>query len=485
MSQAKRYTFRILALLILSLTPVKTVTHIQPSYTNNNTPLIACDCDFCVDIKAKRIAPECNSAKTRSEKNKKQYTVIVYMAADNDLRQFAARNLNQMAAIGSNEFIDIVVHLDIKVVGNKKITRRYHIEKNSIVHLNPDDAETQSMDSGDPKTLYSCCQHFITDFEADEYMLILWNHGTGALDPIKARHIINPSEFFVFNPITKKYDLDRSIGFFEHIEPSMRGICWDHSTGNFLSNSTLDTILDEIQKNILKGKKFAIIGFDACLMEMIEIASIIKKYAYIMVGSQEVELGTGWNYTSVFAPLEKRNLSPVEFANHIVQSYKEAYTSITNDFSCSAINLELVEELEEMMNVIALFLIECIKRQKDDSVVNTIRACRSRISCTHFDEPSYIDLANFLSNLHQNLNRFSLYNTTPQLLADFSTHLQKTLRIISNAVFANVVGKNLQRAQGISIYFPEKEKRIHPSYYTSPFAETNRWINFLATYIKA
>ncbi len=69
----------------------------------------------------------------------KDWTFIVYMAADNDLRGFAARNIKQMAAVGSSEFINIVVQLDIKISGNKKVTRRYYIEHNKILHVNGND----------------------------------------------------------------------------------------------------------------------------------------------------------------------------------------------------------------------------------------------------------------------------------------------------------------------------------------------------------
>ena len=62
----------------------------------------------------------------------KKWTFIVYMASDNDLRAFAASNIRQMAAVGSNENVNIVAHLDIRLNGNSKVTRRYYIEKNKL-----------------------------------------------------------------------------------------------------------------------------------------------------------------------------------------------------------------------------------------------------------------------------------------------------------------------------------------------------------------
>ena len=209
---------------------------------------------------------------------KKPWTIIVYIAADNDLRGFAARNLKQMSNVGSNSNCNIVAHLDIQLSGNKKITRRYYIEKDQIFHMNADEPGTQQMDSGDPKTLISCCQWAIQNYPADNYMLIFWNHGTGIIDPATGK-IINSVDLFTFNNATNKLDLDRSIGFLDIItilEQQQRGICWDDTTGHYLTNQKLDEALAYICKNYLNGGKFSIVAFDACLMSMLEVANIIK-----------------------------------------------------------------------------------------------------------------------------------------------------------------------------------------------------------------
>lgn len=436
-----------------------------------------CECAFCSDIQAHK-----NTKRTTMAP--KDWTVIVYMAADNDLRPFAARNLNQMAAVGSNDLFNLVIHLDIKVAGDKKITRRYYIEKNKIIHINVNDPLTQKMDSGDPQTLYSCCEWAIQNYPAKNYSLIFWNHGTGALDPIRGR-IIHPLEFFVFNPITNRYDLDRSVGFFDTIEPARRGICWDDSTGNYLNNSTLKRVMRDIKTNLLQGGNFAIVGFDACLMSMIEVASIIKESADIMIASQEVELGTGWNYTSVLAPFvtQKNRIYPVDLASHIVWTYKDTYASITNDYACSALDLNKISRLEYNISFVSNLLTVCLSYQKENSVLNAIRTSRSRLMCTHFDEPSYIDLHHFYTNLRNNLKYFSFKNNVDasMLVDELATALEEGCNMILQATLANVTGKNLSKAEGISIYFPEK--KMHPSYQVAPFAQTNDWVNFLTNYL--
>ena len=192
------------------------------------------------------------------------------------------------------------------------------------------------------------------------------------------------------------------------LQIDQRGICWDDTTGNYLTNRKLDMALTNICKKILNGKKFSIIGFDACLMSMLETASLIKNYAHIMVGSQEVELGTGWNYAKVLAPFAYQSLEKNAFAKHIVQMYYKTYSMLTNDFTLSAIDLNYILNLENNLDLVARLLLQCLENQKNKSVSQAIKASRNRLICTHFDEPSYIDLHHFYFNLQKNIKRFIL-----------------------------------------------------------------------------
>lgn len=425
---------------------------------------------------------------TRSHRQpKKKWTIIVYIAGDNDLRGFVARNIRQMAHIGSNDQVNIVAHLDVSFGGNNKVTRRYYIEKNQIIHVNQNDAESQCMDSGDPETLISCCKWAIESYPADYYALVFWNHGTGIIDPQRGR-IITPSALFNLNPQTRLLELDRSIGFMElmsclreceEASDDPRGICWDDTTGHYISNQKLTYALDEIQNSVLKGKKFSIIAFDACLMSMIEIAHMIKKYADIMVSSQEVELGTGWDYQLALQPLATSVPSPMQLAKHIVEAYRRAYNAITHDYTQSAIDLSVVQKLEDSVHAISALLLECLRQQRNNSVKNAIRASRNRTHLTHFDEPSYVDLDHLLDNLATQSDHFDVENRG--VVTQLKTEIHTARALIKKAVIANTAGKNLERATGLSIYFPERG--MDQSYPKCPFSSENKWNLFLTHYL--
>lgn len=417
---------------------------------------------------------------------KKEWTLIIYMAADNDLANFARKNLMQLAALGSNDRVNIVVQLDTTIQRKKKVTLRYFVEENKLTITNYNDPASQQMDSGSPHTLIDCCRWAIENFPAEHYMLDLWNHGIGIID-IERRRSINPSELFTFNPHTCMVELDRTIPFLDFLlssdQQEHRGVCFDDSTGNFLTNQDLSFALKTITHDFLDGNKLGVVSFDACLMAMLEVANVLQPYTNYMVASQEVELGTGYDYKKIIAPFSKYSLSEKEFAQHMVDAYGKTYARITNDFTQSAVELENLALLEANVSVVASLLITCLKEQKNDSVKKAIRTSRHKLLCTHFDEPSYIDLDHLYSNFLSNLSHFDLHDPerTKVITQMLREEIKQGRQLIKNTVVANEVGKNLRKAGGISIYFPER--RIHRSYRKTNFAQTNMWAQLLGYYI--
>ncbi|MBT4577986.1 hypothetical protein HOB95_02900, partial [bacterium] len=388
--------------------------------------------------------------------------------------------------------LNIIVQLDTNRYGRGKETQRYKIQHHSRELLfSPE----QAMDSGDPDTLVDFCDWSIKRFPAQHYAVIMWNHGTGAIDPMIAR-AINPSHLFTYNKQRDLIELDRSISFMDFVEssaapdknvvldakPQTRGICFDQSTGNYIDNKGLGYALATIQEKCLNNEKLDILSFDACLMSMAEIGSIASKHAKYMVASQEVELGTGFNYARVLLPLAQAETTPEELAKHMVYAYEQSYGKITNDYTLAALDLEHFGELEDNISSVAMLLIEAIDNQSSKSVRKMITYCKSPRHCTCFDEPTYIDLYDFYQNLEKRLHTIRLHDITLQktIVAELTKQLKAGKELILKIVTANVAGHNLRRARGISIYLPS---RLHPSYRKNEPAIEMNWLKMIMTYI--
>ncbi len=414
---------------------------------------------------------------------KKPWTFLVFIAGDNDLSPFVYKNITQMSRIGSNQFINIVVCLIGAQNKHQKLYRIAIIEKNNT-SVFFESTNQELLDSGDPESLIFFCKKAIKLFPADNYALILWDHGTGPLD-FQKNTLVRTKNIFMPGKETEKRKAP-IIGSLLRIlvkKNSKKGVCFDDTTGNSLSEKKLIYALDIIVKNFLGGEKFSLIGCDACFMGMIEIASIFKSYADLMIGSEQSEPGAGWNYEKVLAPFLFSSISKEAFGSHIVNSYKKTY-SFYNDHTLSCINLSLIQDLEACIKSICQLLQKALEIQINQSVYRTISLSKNRQYCTYFDEPTFIDLYHFYENLLKNLNAFSFQNKHQETILKqaLTEALKQALLLIEQAVIKSTSGEKYPNAKGLAVYFPEY--RVHELYKKNIFSLTTDWSDFLINYIQ-
>ncbi len=99
------------------------------------------------------------------------------------------------------------------------------------------------------------------------------------------------------------------------------GITLDNKKGDLSNNDnlTIYEMRDVLQK---ESVHFDIIGFDACLMANLEVASAIKDFGTYMVASEETEPEHGWDYTDFIQKLANNiNKPALDKAKLLVDSY--------------------------------------------------------------------------------------------------------------------------------------------------------------------
>ena len=230
-------------------------------------------------------------AKRRTAKSASpaDWTVMVYMAGNN-LEDFGIQDFLEMAKVGSNHRVNVVVQFDRTLGGDASFgdwtdTRRGLIRAgdkpnafwgNSIGEVN----------MGNANTLKNFVDWGTNSYKAKHYALVMWGHGDG---------------------LTVSYD----------------DITDDGISGNELSSVLSST-----------GNKVELVGADACLMATTEFAYQISNNAAVFVGSQELEPGTGWNYTNTLRTLEANpTQTPAQFGSTIATSYQQTYAASDETFS--------------------------------------------------------------------------------------------------------------------------------------------------------
>ncbi len=406
----------------------------------------------------------------------KQVLWMEYIACDNDLYRWAILNLQDMAKVGSNQHLNIVAQVDC--LGAHGKTKRLHVLPNKIMEV----AHGQKLDFGAVDTLVDFVEWAIKAYPSDEYVLTFWNHGSGFYDPtLNHGHKINSADaLFYFNPKTQLLEIDRSLPYILLDERDPRGVCFCDTTQSYLSNVKLFDALSRITQ--LLGKKLSIIGFDACLMQMVEVVTQVSQFADYVIASPEVELASGWQYDYIFEPFMYNFLETSDFARHIVASYERAYKNRTADYTLSVIDTREVDCLNYALDDVARGLLTMLSLDRTGIVKKTILACRHKNVCTTFSEPTYIDIHHFFMNVKAALVTLPACQTQEASYAftTVSQALDTALLLIEKAVIANVKGRNIPHSSGLSIYFPEK--RIDPSYSTLIFGK-NKWHDFLKTIV--
>ncbi len=410
----------------------------------------------------------------RTRSKLKKWTVMIYLAGDNNLESYALKDLSEMSRIGSSSDVALVAQLDRMA---DQTTRRYFIasqllEDNCVAQLG-------EINTGDPQALLEFIIWASQNYPAERYGLVLWNHGSGWKDEdiynIAQRQGLadkvtrgqmrgltsGKSSRALFSSSLESLIID--------LAQTERAILFDDSSADFLDNLELTWVLQKAVEQI--GHPLDLIGFDACLMNMLEVHYQIRDLCRVAVGSQELEPGDGWPYDTILAELiSNPTMIPEELGQKIVDSYVDFYKINYPSLSITQ-SAVLLKDIGAMVSVLEDLAI-CLK----DSLSN--RAALGVIfsalrSAQRFSDPDYVDLVHFCQVL------------TSQ---DEEGEIGKAARLVTEVLCSKASpviaeghhGLNVTNSHGISIYLPSRT--LSPLYHRLEFAQHHAWDEFLTAF---
>ncbi len=277
----------------------------------------------------------------------KEWTVLVYMAADNDLSPYALWDLHEMESQLKNELnlgastdtTDVLVELDtLRDTG----VRRLHVfqsEQNYRSDLTLNDYEkmderfirspiVKHFPEKGPGRLQSAESRFkrflswgVQKYPAKKYMIVMWGHGEGFLGnfiegSFKRKELsVSPliekkSRFFEAEDFVLESFLDLPKAKVFSLEKQFGGIGFDNSDQSFIDISTLGKILGDWKEKLLEGKNFDFLAFDACLMQSLEVIAEVSQSTDFISGSNQIQNYLGLPYRKL---LDQINLGVSSF----------------------------------------------------------------------------------------------------------------------------------------------------------------------------
>ena len=243
-------------------------------------------------------------------------------------------------------------------------------------------------------------------------------------------------------------------------------IAWDDTSGgDKITMPELEYALSVI--NAQMGKKIDIVGMDACLMAMTEVAYQIKDYTDILIASEENSPGDGWPYDTILAQLVSNPLmSPKQLAADIVDKYIFSYSSY--EVTQSAIDLSYMDTLVGQLSNLALAIMSDILTPKNNYIsaaYNSQYYSQSPYSW----EKEFIDLYDFC-------NKLLVYSNSTNV-KNIALNIQQILN--SAVINSNYNGVSVSGSKGLSIYFPWYYAYNSNKYNSTNFAQDTFWDEML------
>jgi len=352
-----------------------------------------------------------------------EWTIMVYVDGDNNLEDAAWDDLGEMETVGSISGVNVVVQLDD---WRDYETWRYIIsgvDEGIDKPYYPDDI-VQTLDEqnmADPDVLTDFINWAITNYPAEKYMLVLWNHGSGW------------RKRFPFAP---------------------RGVIWDDTNDeDFLTMAELLQALDGAEQ------KIDIVSFDACLMGMVEVAYTLSQLNYppdYMVGSEETEPGNGWPYDDILSELKTNpTMEPFELATLIPGKYTASYEP-DDGVTQSTIDIDRIDELAGKVDDLADAI---LNSANSSEIIDAFQYAQS------YGGEAYFDLQDLCEIIYENVS-------------DCEVEASAVVSYISEVVVAESHSPQggVEYSHGISIYgeLPPEESEDY-NYEDLDFAYDTSW----------
>lgn len=296
----------------------------------------------------------------------KEWNFLVFLNGVNNLDSFGAMNINQMEQVGSSDKVNMLVQWGS--LKSKNVSRLYIQKDNDTKKVtSPVVQNLGAADMGDWKELVRFVDWANQNYPAKRYFIVVWDHGGGW-------HLTR-----VQNGVVKPMD-----------------ISWDDHTGNNITTEQLGQAMAESAKII--GHKVDIYSSDACLMGMVEVASEMSNSVQYYIGSQDVEPGAGWPYSTFLTKwLAAANSETADVAKMFSKDYLAAYSGGIygrKSVTMSAYDLSQIAPYESALKQLGQ---ELNNLNNDD----TKKAAAAAASSKFFTYSDYHDVIDFLGLLEK------------------------------------------------------------------------------------
>jgi hypothetical protein len=389
------------------------------------------------------------------------HAVIELFGGDNNLSSFVLEDMGEMAAGMRGPFATLAL-ADFAGTGASaiEVTGQGSQVLESLGEI----------DTGDPETLAGFLARALVSYSpATRKAIGFWDHGTGVFDEN------DPSETILARGINRVPRARRSRSLparklfvgraASAAHPHARAMLHDTTNGGVLTNREARGVLKAAFARSGAGQVDLLFS-DTCLNGMIEVLDELRDFAAVVVGSEDLEPGDGWDYFEWFSRMsDAPPQDGLAWGAQAVRAFAAGYAGRPDAFPCT------LGAFRSDQGATAAFtaLVE-----RCDALgaagFGALRAARDAAQA--FANRDTYDLRDFATRLKADVDDAALRGACDALL----------IALAAARVDSVALGDQVADAHGLAFWFPNNRyafDQVEPTYRELQFHKASGWADYL------
>jgi hypothetical protein len=392
------------------------------------------------------------------------HVVIEVFGGDNNLSSYVIEDLQEMAAGNRGPFG--VIGLSDFEDGEAKVMA---LTPGAGLHVVESLGE---VDTGDPETLASfLARSLVTVKNVPHKAIGFWDHGSGVFD----EH--DPNETYLERRLraVPRHRRSRSVPARRLFvspsqlaaQPRLRAMLHDDTNGGVLTNYEAHGVLRAaFSRAGSEGKKVDLIFSDTCLNGMIEVLEQFKEFTEVVIGSEDLEPGDGWEYQEWFGLMsDSPPADAATWGRQAVEGFEAGYKNRPDQFPCTLAAFRTDNQLTDAMKG----LVEVLSPHASQGM--------SWLKLAVLDSQSFArrdtyDIRDFAEKLKTTAGANDVKASCDEIIAAFD----------NSRVHSAALGREVQKSNGLAFWYPTSNysfESVKETYEKLFFDQRTGWTAYL------
>jgi hypothetical protein len=437
----------------------------------------------------------------------KEWTIMIYMAGDNNLAVDMAYAMEQIKSVSDagdnspNLFVYYdgnspaipTLYCDFSEPRKPRYVRSYKVE-DKLYPVTPKHNEN----AADMRAILNFIDWCVNKVEVENNGHVTKGRRAEKYALIFSGHSLGFQDIGLFKDETS----GKSMNMKDFYAVLLAAVHSEEQLKEIAEEYDFDADVEEIVTTKLLGQKLDILGFDSCVMGMLEVGYQFNQVAHTMIASEGSVPSAGWTYAKILGLLGQEQNRRLD-TRAIAELFVKKFISTQDEYTVGGVSVDMAawdlcefESLAGAFDDLSKALLDCFK----DPESRVYRQMERVILYVHWRCQSYmydqnVDLGDFCELLDRECGRVVEElggGKDTKLLKDVQEACGYVLEELKKAVIlSGFSGGGYQYSNGVSVFFPwsregyEVSKKNYETLWFTKQAKTKRlsWTGFLRKFL--